>query len=104
MIQKLLIKIYGPDWKTSINGDLGFIITACMFITTYVVITPTTPKYVAWIVTAAGVVAAVCRAIVGRTMTDSGKVVVRTKDDEIAIVTAHETPDVKGVTPITPQK
>lgn len=100
-----MIKIYGPDWKTSLNGDLAFVMYVCSVITTFVVVTPTTPKWIAAVTAIAGVISGLGRSYVGRQQIDSGKVVVHAPDavDAIAIVPSHEVPDEKGLKPVTPQ-
>lgn len=101
MIQLLLIRIYGPDWKTSLNGDLAAIIWFCTILSG-VTITSDWPKWIIAIPGTAGSVAAILRSIVGRKQKDSGQVVIHGEDGH-EIVTAHETPDIKGTKPVIPQ-
>jgi hypothetical protein len=101
MLQRLLVKIYGPDWKTSLNGDLAFIIWFCTLLSG-VTITANWPHWVIAIPGTAGTIAAIGRAIVGRKQTDAGKVVIHGEDGH-EIVPSHEVPDVKGDKPVIPQ-
>ena len=73
MIKKLLIKLYGPDWKTSLNGDLQFLMVVGTFVSGYIVITPATPHWLVYIVGALTFIASFCRAIVGRLQFDAPK-------------------------------
>lgn len=103
MIPALMVKIFGPNWKTSVNGALSFFTTLCGFVTIYIVITPSAPKWIAYIVSGAAFISAFSRYYVGTKQVDAGKVLVHGEDGPVS-VPAHETPDIKGAKPVIPQK
>jgi hypothetical protein len=101
MIEKLMVKIYGPNWKTSLNGDLAFLITAGTFLSAYLFVTPVSPR---WMVVTSGVVTfivAAGRATVGRLQVDAGQVQAIVPGEGIQTVASHEVPDAKGVKVVT---
>lgn len=70
MLQRLMIKIYGSDWKTSLNGDLNAVMWACAFISSLTA-AKGWPTWALTIPGTAGSIAAFLRLLVGRLQKDS---------------------------------
>lgn len=70
MLQNLLVKIYGPNWKTSLNGDLAAAIWVCTFLSSLTV-AKGWPTWALAIPGTAGSIAAVLRLLVGRLQKDA---------------------------------
>lgn len=93
MIAKLMIKLYGPSWKTSLNGDLALAIAVGTFLSGYLVVTPNSPRWMVILSSVATLIAAIGRQQTGRTQVDSGQTLAQLPNvAEPQLVESHETP------------
>lgn len=100
MLQRLLIKIYGPDWKTSIQSDINLIGYLASLVSGITFVTAE-HKWYAAIPAGAGLVAKVCGQIVGRLQQDAGsQIAMDKKTGDVVIAESHEVPFDKNLKPI----
>lgn len=101
MFEKLMIKTYGPDWKTSLNGDLNAIKSLAVAIGGILIITPSSPRWMIYLSIACVVISGGGQARLGRAMTDAGTVLAKVPGKVQPIVVAsHEEPDDPRNTPV----
>jgi hypothetical protein len=94
VFEKLMVKIYGTDWKSSLNGDLNLIKAAAVTLSGVLIITPSSPRWMIYLSLACTVISGGGQAALGRIMTDAGSVLAKvpgTKEPQI--VPSHEIPD-----------
>jgi hypothetical protein len=98
MIEKLMLKMYGPDWKTSLSGDLSVVVTVATILSGYLVVTPSSPKWLSAVSAGCAVLAAFGKSQVGRKMVDAGSVLAKVPGvADPQVVPSHEVPDDKTI-------
>lgn len=103
MIEKLMVKLYGPNWKTSLNGDLSFLITVGTFVSGYLVITPNSPRWLVGVSGVATLLAALGRRGVGRIQVDAGTTpAILPGSSEVQMAPSHEVLDDPAAVPVVP--
>lgn len=97
MFEKIMLKIYGPDWKTSLNGDLNLIKSAAASLSVILIITPQSPRWMIYLSAACVIISGGGQAGLGRLMTDAGTVLAKVPGVAVPqIVASHEVPDDKS--------
>lgn len=97
MFEKLMLKFYGPDWKSSLNGDLNLFSKAAATALPFVVITPQSPLWLKITNAVLLMGAGGGQAVLGRSMKDAGSV--------LAVLPNSSTPQVVPSTevPLNPE-